>query len=339
MSLLSKLSTKIKILILVVYSLVAVLIALLIVGFGSKTEILTGYTKSAVDEYVKASYRVQETRQSSRQLDAKHETSTYKVYAYIEKRIPTENTKVAINDIMLYVAGENKDGKKLFDEPSTSTSKSISTTGTVASFGSNVIPNNVFVKKYKTEKESEILVDNVPVKLYFTLKYNVVITTEEETKEEAKTLKYVINLTNTEQNEFDKFRERKIINNKVENLENEPYDLEVTRSQTSSSTSITKDRFNIKLYLNSPNLSINKLENIRVEVFGKAKNDSNDTNNEFSDYVRMYTYCGGVISSSYSSLSSEIDEQYEISELYVIVQYKYDDFDEKVLTYKINVEK
>lgn len=337
MSLLSKLSTKIKILILVVYSLIAVVIAFLIANAGTKSELLSNYSKVAYDDYIKVSYRFQETRQSAKQLKAEHETSTYKAYAYIEKRTPQEGTKVAINNITLYVAGENVKGNILFDEPSSSTTKSISTTGTVASFGSNILPNNVFVKKYVTENENEVLTDNLPVKLYFTLKYEAEVTKDNKTTRSAQTLKYTVDLTDVTKQDFSKFEERKIVNNKIENLANEPYDIEVIKTITTSSNDLVKDRYSIKMYLNSPNLSINKIENLRVEVFGKVKNDSSDEKNEFEDYIRLYTYCGGVISSSYSSLSSEIDQAYETSDLYVIAYYKYANGDEKTLTYKVKL--
>lgn len=336
MNLLSKLSNKVKILILVVYSLIAVLIAFLIASAGTKSDLMKGYTHNAFDDYVKASYRVQEVRQSSRQANEDFENSSYRVYAYIEKRTPSENTKIAIDDIMLYIAGENKEGKLLFDEPSSTTKKSISTTGTVASYGSNAIPNNIFVKKVTKESDKDILLDNTPVKLYFTLKYTAVVTKDGQTTNTPQVLKYTIDLTNVEKQDFTNFEERSIYNKRVENLHNEPFDLEISKTKTDSSSnpSIIRDRFSIKIYLNSPNLSINKLMDFKIEVFGEVKNDSTDNNNQFVDYVRVYTYSGGVISSSYSTITAELDEQYETNKFYAIVHYEYEDGTKQDLKFK-----
>lgn len=353
MNLISRLSTKIKVLILVAYTFIAVLIAFLIATRGTKNPILTEYSTSAKDEYIHASFRVQENRKSSTQANDTHENSVFVIYAYIQKNTPSEGTKVALDDIRIYVAGENKNGKLLFDEGTSS--KSISKTGTVASFATNMIPNNIFTVKYGKDGEKETLIDNAPVKLFFTVKYKVTVTVgNTETNAMDKTLKYSVDLSDMDKRDLSKITEERYLDKttnrvRVKNangslvtpgeLYKEPYDLEIKRTLVESQTSVNKDRISIKIYQNGTALGLKKFKQFKIEVFGKVKNDSTDVNNEFSDYIRLYSYCGSVINSTYATMSPELDKGYELSEFYVLVSYEYESGETKDIAYVIkNVE-
>lgn len=343
MQFLSKLSNKFKILILVIYSLVAILIAFLIVSSGTKTKLLTGYSNQASDEYIKASFRIYENRQSSRQLDSDNESSVYRMYAYVEKITPEAKKSVAINNIKIYVAGENSEGTKLFDEPSSSTEKNISFTGKQTTFESNILPNNIFVRKVTTENDKEVVVKNDPKKLYIKVLYRVEVKDEEDSsknKVENKELKYTVDLTDGEKQDTTKLNTRKIGSNSYVTNDGEPFDLKIVKTittNTSSSNTIQKDRFTFTTSLNSSNLGSNKIEKLTIEVFGKVKNDPKDEKNVFSETVRMYTYTGSVITSAYSTVSAELDQQYEISELYVVAIYNFVGGTKNTVTYKINL--
>lgn len=332
---LSKLNNKIKIIILVLYTFIAVLITFLVLNSATKTTLINGYSKQAGDDLLNVSFRIQEQRQSSNNNSNKHESSTYKIYAYLEKTKQDDNVKLAIDNIKIYVSGENKDSKLLFDEPNSSITKKIPETSKTTSFEANIIPNSIFVKKYDSSNE---LIDNEPKKLYFKITYNYVKkVSDSEGKEtvssEDRIIKYEVNLDkftdDSSKLETRSFVEQsnKIINN------GEPYDLQIKKSL--STTTESKERYNFIVSLNNPNLLNRKIKNIQINVYGKVLNDSKDTNNEFSEMIHLYTYCGSVISSTGSNVTTDVPTEYELPEMYIVSRIVYEDGKKENVEYKV----
>jgi len=336
MNFLSKLNTKIKIIILVLYTMIAVLITFLILNSASKNETMQGYTGSASDEFVNVAFRMQEQRTSSTQNKTDSESSSYKFYAYVEKKKQEDNVKLSINDVKIYLIGENQEGKLLFDEPSSSITKKISESGKSTSFESNISSNDVFTKKQNSEKN---LADNSPKKVYFKVTYIANKKVEDEGKdagytEVKKEIKYTFDLTEVNQANFDKATERKKVDgsNRIVN-EGEPYDLQIKKS-LSTSTTVKKDRYNFIISLNQPNLGSKVLKNVLIEVYGKVENDPKDTKNEFSDYILMYVYSGSLLSSTGSNITTDVEQDYKLSEMLIISTVEYDDGVSQSVSYK-----
>lgn len=332
---LSKLNNKLKIIILVLYTFVAVLITLLVLNSATKTTLIHGYNDHVGDDLLNVSFRIQEQRQSSSNNNNKHESSTYKIYAYFEKVQQKDNVKLAIDNIKIYVSGENHESKLLFDEPNSSITKKIPETSKTTSFEANIIPNSVFVKKYDS---SDNLTDNEPKKLYFKITYNYIKKVSDsegkiESSSEDRTIKYEISLNNFN-SDSTKLKLRNFVegSNKIVN-DGEPYDLQIKKSM--STTSESKERYNFIVSLNNPNLANRKIKNIQINVYGKVLNDSKDTNNEFSEIIRLYTYCGSVVSSTGSNVTTDVPTEYELSEMYVVSQIIYDDGKIENVEYKV----
>lgn len=333
---LSKLNNKLKIIILVVYTVIAVVVSFVILNSLSKTTVMNGYSDKIEDEYVNVAFRIQEQRTSSNQNKTDSESSSYKIYAYVEKKTQKDDVKLSINDIKIYLAGENTEGKLLFDEPSSSITKKISESGKSTSFESNISSNDVFTKKMDSDDKIK---NNEPKKLYFKVVYTANKTDESSDAtskytEERKEIKYVVDVNDFDESKYQNVDVRKKVDgsNRIVN-DGEPYDLQIKKS-VSDSTSTKKDRFNFIISLNQPNLGSKVLKNIKIEVYGKVKNDTKDVDNNFSDYILMYTYCGSLISSTGSNITTDVDQAYELSEMIIISNVVFDDNVKQTTTYK-----
>lgn len=336
MNFLSKINNKLKIIILVLYTALAIVIAFLFLNAVSKDDILEGYDIYSNNEYVNVGFRVQEQRKSSEQNESESEKSSFKIYAYIEKKAQEENVKLSINNIKIYVAGTNSSGKFLFDEPSSSSTKQISENGKSAYYESNISSNDVFTKTVS----GSVITDNTPKKLYFKVIFSTYKKVDNgdndisyyETNEE---IKYEFNVNNFKIEKAESFETReKVMGTNLIINNSEPYDLQIKKSVVETNN---VDKYNFIISLNQPNLGEKLVKNITIEVYGIVKNDIKDKDNLFSDYIFMYGYYGSLISSTASNVIAEIAQSYNLTELIVVSRVTYNDSTIQNINYKVNV--
>lgn len=313
----SALSNKIKILILILYTALVLMLAILIINKSTTTKILNGYSDKTYDEYVNLTVRMYEERKTSTENKGDYDSTTYNIRAFVEKKEAAKNWE--IKDIKYYVTGINRKGKMIFDEPSTSRTYKISKTSTYSSTGStSIIENKIFKQSITVDSttEEETIVDNEPIKLYIKVTYVINLEDEDVKKE----IKSEIKFSNIQKENFDNYESTSIVNNKLENnSEAIDVEMEVNRAtEKSTSESAKKDNFDFETYLNTAYLGDKKIERFSVEVFGKLNNVKSKDNKLLSEYVRLYTSYGSTLTRVGTTLSYvKIDESYEVKELFI----------------------
>ncbi len=338
LSKLSALSTKIKILILVLYTALVGVVTILILNSTTKSKVLDGYCEQSYDEYVKLTVRVYEERKSTLENESDFESTTYKVRGFVEKQDAAKGYE--IKNIKPFIAGVNRKGKIKFDESSSTYSISKSSTYSQLS-SSSFISSSIFKQSVTVDSSSkeETIVDNIPLKLYVNIKYTIVIDDEEINKE----LKTEIKVTDYESEDFSKYENGLLGNDDYIVNESEAVDvnIEYTKAtEESKKDSIKKDSFNFETELNQTYLGDKKIENFSVEIFGKINTKDCD-HKIFSEYVRFYTCAGSALNKTASTdtiLSSyKIDELYDVETLFVKTVVKFDDGTSSIRKIKIDL--
>ena len=336
MNFITKINDKLKIIILTVFTLIAVLIVFLVLNSSTKVELLNGYSNEAYDENVKLVVRMREDRKSSLGNSSTHESATYYFAAYLEKK--SEVSKAKLTNIRFFISGVNENGKISFDEYSSTYTVSSSSAGG-PSTTVNHSSNKKFTKNIVVENDKPVVNDTTPVKVYLTVLYT--IQKENETTTSDHKLKYAVELNQLENINFESFESVELSNTFIKN-ENNAIDLKVEKSFTSEETkkgSAKYDSVTITTSLNNPNLAGREIKNYKVEVFGKVKNDINDEKENFDNYLRVYTASGSSLNTSGTKMKCEIDEKYDMSELYVIMVVEFSNGDVQKANYKIDLLK
>ena len=353
----SKLNEKLKIIILIFYTALAVLVAFLLVSCQDKIDYFKEYGTNPSNDEISVTLKIKENRESTYKTKTDYETSTFFINAYAQKGAKYKKAKYS--NIRYSLVGENKNGKISFDETSSTYQMSYSNT-TGVSTSSTISSASVFKRKITVENEVVTDTDNLAVilglKVLYTIEYNETITNEDGSVEykynqtsnkEVTTINsefnYKIELTQLEdvETKFSTFDSRKLNGSIVEN-EKDPIDLKIEADFTDSETkegSVKSDKLTFTPTLNNPNIAGKEIENYRIEAFGKVLNDKKDTENMFADYIRVYTVFGKDLSASSVKLAGvEIDEKYDVSEIYVIGYVKCVDGTEYNFNYKVNLK-
>lgn len=336
MRFLSNISNKIKVLVLVLYSALALVIALLIINGATKQDLFKEYGTKAYDDLMKVCFKFKETRQSSYQTKKDYESSTYEIYVSTEKQQYAKDQKIAISKICFYLSGETTNGKLVFDEGLRN--GSISENSSTFSSNYNLATSSSFSKTVKMENDEEKVQNTEPIKLYFKMTYVAKINNVEEKRE----INYWTDLSKIEKIDFSEFEEREVTNGKIENI-GEPFDLKIQKQlateSTTSSANVQKDAIKTTLTLNNPNLNSKTVESSAIEIYGKVQNDVKDKNNYFADYVRLYAFYGNIFSMTGSGSETTLDEAYQLSDLYVVAKVLFTDGTTYTTQYKLDLNK
>lgn len=335
MNFLTKINDKLKIIILVVYTLIAVLIAFLVLNSSTKVELLKNYSNVASDDNVKLVVRMREDRKSSYGTSTEFESSTYYFAAYLEKK--AEVSKAKLTNIRFFISGTNSSGKISFDEYNSYYTVSNSSAGG-PSTTVNHSSNKKFTKTVVVENEKNVVNDTTPVNVYLTVLYT--IEKEDKTTSDHK-LKYTVELNQIKDIEFSSFESVDLTNNVIKN-ENNAVDIKVEKLFTSDESkkgSAKYDSITITTSLNNPNLAGREIKNYKVEAFGKVKNDVKDKEELFDNYIRVYTASGASLNISGTKVKCEVDEKYEISELYILLVVEFTNGTSETAKYKVDLLK
>lgn len=335
MKTLSNISNKIKILILVLYSALAIVVAFLIVDRATQVDLFEEYTNTPYDDTVKVNFQLKEVRKSSVENNADYESTTYELYGSVAKDTGNEKAKeTKISNIRFYVSGITTSGKIVFDEALRD--GSISETSTYPyRTSSNLAANNTFVKKVTVTEGTAEKTMKEPAQIYFRVTYTA---TEKNCPAQDKEILYSTSITNIDKIDFSSFEERQVQNGKIVN-EADPFDLLISKKlnneNTTSSTNVKKDYIRTQFDLNNPNLAGKTVKDAKIEVFGKVNNDNKDKENDFADYLRVVAYYGTILSVTY--IETAIDESYDISDLFVVAHIEYTDGTNYNTQFKISI--
>lgn len=313
---LSALSNKIKVLILVFYTLILLGLSIFIVNKGTATKELSGYSIKTYDEYVNLTVRVYEERNTAVENKGENDSTQYKIRAFLEKKDAAKGRE--IKNIRYYVTGINRKGKYIFDEPSTSATWKISKSSSFANTGSSsIIANKVFIQTITIDGSTKetTKTDNQPVKLFIKTTYEIIL--DDETV--RRTISSEIKLSDIQKEDFSKYTETTLEENTLKNdSEALDFEVEVNRAkEESTSDKASKDTFDFEASLNAANLGDKTIERFSIEAFGKLESEKPETDKMFSQYVRLYTLYGSTLTRTGTTLQLKIDESYNVKELYI----------------------
>lgn len=337
----SKLNEKLKVIILILYTAIAGLVALLLLNMNNKVDYLSEYSSKPYNEYISLTVKLKENRESTYKTKTDYESSTYFLSAFAQKG--SEYKKAKYSKIKYSLTGINESGKYSFDETASEYSMSEGNKTGISS-SSTISSGSIFSKKITIKDNVKTETNNIPVilglKVLFTIEYNEVVNNEDGTisyeyksssKNEIKKIEsefnYKFDLTQLKdvEDEFSSFKERELKKQIVANT-NDPFNLKIETTFTdeeSKEGSVKTDKLTITPSLNAPVLLGKEVEEFKIEIFGKVNNDKKDKEQNFDDYIRVYSVYGKDMSETAVKLAAvELDEEYDISELYIISSVK-----------------
>ena len=322
MKLLSKINTATKIVILVVYTFILAAIAVLIINASTVVNEAEGYGSKAMDENIQVVTKIKETRTHS--TDSSNPNAYYGLYFQVIQRA----TDVEITNIEIFAKGRTHKGGTIYFEESKASDSSYSglpskTSTAFKSFTSN------FKKTINTKNE---VTDTELERLFVRILYSV-------KKDEATTqkeLKFYYSLFDQYKQKYDNFDENIIITdvNQFMSISNDEigyYNGQMKVNYNEDKTAVdTKVSFDESKFIEN-----NKyVTDCSFTVIGKVKHDNKDTQNIFSDYMKLLELHGVPVNMSGNNFYTEsqkknlssfyesynpINTLYDLSELYLFV--------------------
>lgn len=352
-----QLNAKLKILIIVFYTLILFGVILLTLGNKEYTR-FEAYGNQSYDDNIAISIREMENRKSiystgSSKEVGEHEKSTYDLQVSLIKL----QTKAVIKNIKLYISARTADDGYRYKEYSSNTKTMSEYTYTsTTSFSS--FANTEYVEKDVEDKHGhttteEFFFNEKPQEFFIKVTYTV------GDSEDTQTLTYKTSVLEFNEKKLESATKRDIIasdsinNAKYVDPQEDPVRICLTKEETTEKstagavkTDLLKVQFNVlktnlnKYRIAEEELKANVLKGIEIpkaidaedawdvypeiseikfEVYAKV----NNAEEGFSQYVKVYSIYGFM--SKYRDLaiaSIKIDECYEIEDIYVVAEGK-----------------
>lgn len=345
------LNAKLKIIIIVFYTIIVFGIILLVLG-TSKNQRFEEYGTKAYDSEIAVNIRETETRSSKFKTGSEEEIGEH-AKSVFDFRITVVKLKsyTSIKDMRIYLAAKTTDGSYRYDEYSSSSKKMDETTYT-----SITTLSSFATKSFETVDEDgesvDYLFNETPEEIYVKITYKL------NNEEETRTLAYKTNVLDINPSKkFDNVEERNIIekgasvNPQYIDPKEDPVRVRLTKTKATETTilgSVKEDLLKVEFNISTINLnklqfdeeylknnSLTKIElpkvttaedawdvvpeidDVKFEIWGKITSDDE----EFSDYVKFYSIYGFL--STYRALSitsCKIDETLNLEEIYIIVE-------------------
>ncbi len=360
-----KLNAKLKVLIIMFYTIV--LFGIILLLFGTRTvERYEDYGTTPYDEYIGITIREMETRKSiydnsSTTSDHSHVSSTYATQIVLTKL----KTNAVISNIEIYLAAKTEKGYYCYGDYATS-KKSMSTTSYSSITSFSTFATKAYDHIDKNGTTVDYLFNETPVEYMVKINYTV--------NEENKTLTYKVNVENNLK-ELENYETRNVIDstdainaNCIDPV-NDPIKIKVLKEEATDKTTsknVYSDILKISPQVSTTNLYNHKydddylnenllkglerddtenpldiypeLSEVKLSIYAKVENDDKN----FSEYVKVYSIYGFM--SRYVSLSQgrvKLDESLNMSDIYVkiegsIYNGKVDNFS---TTYKTSYDK
>lgn len=329
MKLLSKINTPTKIVLLVVYTLILASLAVVIINIANVKDETEGYGVVARDENIQILTKTAETRTHS--TASSNESSSWTLYFQVLQH----NKDVEITDIQIFAKAITKAGKTIhFEETKASDSNykglPCKSSSSFKSFSSD------FRKTISTSGEVS---DAEMARVYVQVIYNA--TKGENTRK--KSFKYYYNLTNVEKENYNDIYQtvQLMENDKYEDASSEEFgyysaQIRLKRNENRIAKTSIYDVFYSKFSFNEGKLAEEgkKVVDTSVTIVGKIKNDEKDTNNVFSEYIKLLELHGVPLDvngndyytsseknniSLYNGSQLSINTLYELSEAYMLI--------------------
>lgn len=346
-----QLNTKLKVLIIVFYTLI--LFGLILLVFNqTKKDRFESYSYMPYDENLALSVRSIENRKSKFYTGNKNELGAHEKSIFdLQVAIVKLQSRAVVENIRVYVSAQTVDNGYKYKEYSSSTLSmseySYQTTKSFSSFSSKEF--NEVTKDTVTE---DFLFNEEPTKFFVKVTYNL------KGSEEINTLTYQTSVLELKEKDFEGFEKRNVskendANDGYIDVKNDPVRIKLLKEETeekSEKGNVKEDaikvQFNVlKANLNNFKLDDDKLQastlkaielpsttgsngewdvdpeinEIKCEVFAKIKS----TDDNFSEYVKVYAIYGFMSRyRDFSIASIKFDESFEVEDIYVVIEGK-----------------
>lgn len=358
-----KINTKLKVIIIVFYTVVIFGLVLLLFGTDKNTR-FKDYGTTPYDEFIALNVREVENRKSkfatgSSGAEGEHEKATFdfqitivrlQVYAYIE-------------NMNIFVSAKTATDNYCFDE--TSTNKTIGAGTYTSLVNYSTFATRSIEKCTEDGATEEYLVDETPKEIYVKINYDV----KKNNQTQTKTLEYKVSVLDLNIEKKIKNIEFRSINKENVNFvdsKDDPFSIKFTKNltdETSKVQNVKEDNIKVEFRANTANL--NKVKHSEEYLKGRYDNKDyitaielpkivsempegadekeywniapeikeikfevygkiDNKDSEFSQYVKFYSFYGFL--SRYrapSLLTYRIDESFNLSEIYVVAEGVY----------------
>lgn len=343
-----RLTAKVKIIIIVAYTVVVFGAILLLLG-NPKDKRFDNYGNKAYDENIAINLRETENRSSkyktgTSEKKGEHAKSSFDFRITLIKL--KSNTK--IENIRLYLAAKTANGSYRYDEYSSST-KSMSSGVYTSITTLSSFATKSFEKIAEDGESIDYLFNETPEELFVKITYSL------SGEKEVRTLAYRTTvLYKNPEEDFEKAELRNVLeandvsNPKYIDVKDDPVRVRLTKTKAEEVTKLGNvEEDQIRVQVETSSINLNKLKNsddylkenlltaielpklptdkdawdvapeisdIKLEIWVKINSDDDS----FSDYVKIYSIYGFV--SKYRSLTvttCKIDESLDLSEIYI----------------------
>lgn len=345
------LPTKIKIIIIIAFTIVLFGLILLIFG-RTKDKRFESYSSTPYDEHIGVILREVEKRQSTLQTgssstktEGEHEKSVYDLQILLVRNQENDD----IDNIRIYVAGKNKNNYTYFDYSSytkSMTGNTMHSLTSATSFASKEFINRHSHGPNGEEIDESTLLDESPIEFFILVTYTAK-ETEHSFAYRTSTLDFNLN------KKFKKAEKREVKGSYIDYKE-DPIKIRITKDlaeEESTIKEVQKDEFSIECVWDSNNLDAFKyssevlegfdlrqheisnpkdkeawdvhpeIVDIKLEIYAKITNKDED----FSNYVKVYSLYGFY--SRHRNLSIydlQIDESLNLESFYIYAELKID---------------
>lgn len=347
------LNAKLKILIIVFYTIIVFGLILLLLG-SPRNSRFEKYGDKPYDDEIAVNVRETENRSSKYKTGSSDELGEHGKSSF-DFRVTVIKLKsyTQIKDMKIYLSAKTTEGSYRYDEYSSS-SKEMGTTTYTSITTLSSFATKSFESVDEDGESKEYLFNETPEELYIKITYKL------NNETEIRTLTYKTSVLDINVNKkFNDVEERNIIekgasvNPQYVDPKEDPVRVRLTKTKAEETTilgdvkeDILKVEFNVstinlnKLQYNEEYLKanlLNKIElpkssdaddawdvipeisDIKFEIWGKITSDDDD----FANYVKFYSIYGFL--STYRALSitsCKIDESLNLEEIYIVVEGK-----------------
>ncbi len=317
-----------KTIILIAYTFVIFLGAILIIYLSTNSKQFAEYTTNPYNDDLNLNVQMMEVRMSEN--DESNKTD-YEYSKYDLKLFVRRTTDQYISNIYTYVCVESQDGKK-YTETSSPKQMGQGTWQTTTMYLLNSSYEFAYNKIIKDAENTDKLKQEnfIPKKVYLKVVYEVDLKEPVDNKDtETRELNYMFKVEELNRTAYSSYEKRDVISGSVNtgyiDFKEDLVKIKLTHDlvEADNKDEVNKDKFSFsRLEANSATLADGvKIDRINLVVEAEITNTDLVNDKYFSKYIRLFTYNGALVRSiPISSIRDvSIDEAYNCEKLYFTI--------------------
>ncbi len=317
-----------KTIILIAYTFVIFLGAILIIYLSTNSKQFAEYTTDPYNKDLNLNVQMMEVRMSEN--DESNKTD-YEYSKYDLKLFVRRTAEEYISDMYAYVCVESKDGKK-YIETTSPKQMGQGTWQSTTMYLLNASYEFAYNKIVKEAEDSEKLKQEnfIPEKVYIKVVYEIDLKEAVDGKKtETRELNYMFEVDEINQKNYSSYEKRDILNGNVDkgyiDYKEDLLKIKLTHELVEADTKseVDKNKFNFnRLEANVKTLADGvTIERMNLVIEAEITNTELVNDKYFSNYIRLFTYNGALVRSIPISTIRDvsIDEAYGIEKLYFTI--------------------